>query len=437
LDACPCTTEEIELFSKAVNKGFANVLWNNSCKACFSPLALSDCETVEWKVNGIFVGTSIRDQSFCYNFPNSGTYNVEMVVSRATSNGSLCMTFSKSQSVKITCGIQMDCNNTIINNSQFTQEASVGPLNSFGNSEGWTAPFGSPLVLVNQVEMTTDSAAIFLTGNNDSSDVLSRDSTDCWPQDSGMITLRTKERWFIFTTLPYILTPPPSPIIVEDPQINPCLGAPQPCPPNIAAPHKPGQTLHLNLFRGNLSEIDLNECDPSNCFELGAIRLPIADSAGVWRDIQIPYDLRIWDPSGKGGCIPDPFPNAPGLPLHTVVYINNWLGDNQGDSRSIMILDNICFNSTIVATNDPVQKLGVQIFPNPTNGALTIEFADPIYKAMQIRIINTTGQIILEKEGEIGSNRQSIETDFLPPGLYFIQLFSEGQLYVAQKFVKQ
>ncbi|NUO01435.1 MAG: HYR domain-containing protein, partial [Saprospiraceae bacterium] len=108
-DPCPC---DVAALDAAVNQGFAVVKYPTSCKACFVPVALSDCETVEWylnSANGPLIGTSVGNNAICHTFPGSGTYTVVMVVTRRRSDGSLCEVFTKSQTVTLSCLIISDC----------------------------------------------------------------------------------------------------------------------------------------------------------------------------------------------------------------------------------------------------------------------------------------------------------------------------------------
>jgi len=432
LDPCACDAAAVQSFQSGVNKGFANVLWNNSCKACFSPLALKDCETVEWQVNGVSVGTSVGNQPFCQIFPNAGTYTITMIATRKKSDGGVCETFSKSQKVNITCSVPDDCPSTVVPNPQFSQGGLFGGLNTGGISDGWSGPIGNPYMLTGGVEMTVDSSVMFLWGNNEGSDVLSRDTFDCWPKDTGMISLRTKVDWFLYVLLPPIESTL-QPIPAEDPCPTWCFC--HPCPPGIAAPFKPGESFHLRLYNGDVSNLD---CDSGDCFELASFLLPEPDTLGTWFTIELPYDTRIWDPTGTGGgCTPDPFPDPDGVSVRPAIYITNWLGNNQGDSRSAMMLDGMCFKSTTVAAPVVSPTPAFRIFPNPNPGTFHIELSAPAQPGLVFRIVGLTGQRLREQRMEIGTTMQTVQASDLPAGLYFLQVVAEGRVVAVEKFVKQ
>ena len=65
---------------------------------------------------------------------------------------------------------------------------------------------------------------------------------------------------------------------------------------------------------------------------------------------------------------------------------------------------------------------------NPTSDILTID-TDIVFN--KLRIINTNGQLVLEEK-----NVQSIHTEQLPNGIYFLQVFEGSVLRGVMKFVK-
>ncbi|MBK8703269.1 MAG: HYR domain-containing protein [Saprospiraceae bacterium] len=96
-DPCPCDLVDL---NNDVSQGFATAYSTTSCKACFTPLALTDCDEVEWYVNQPFgqpVGTSMGNQTFCHTFPVGGTYTVFMSVIRRRSDGSFCESSTKAR----------------------------------------------------------------------------------------------------------------------------------------------------------------------------------------------------------------------------------------------------------------------------------------------------------------------------------------------------
>ena len=57
----------------------------------FNPYAqFSECDFFMWQIDGVEVGFSNHDQTFAYNFPGPGEYEVCMIVIRTASNGKQC-----------------------------------------------------------------------------------------------------------------------------------------------------------------------------------------------------------------------------------------------------------------------------------------------------------------------------------------------------------
>ena len=60
---------------------------------------------------------------------------------------------------------------------------------------------------------------------------------------------------------------------------------------------------------------------------------------------------------------------------------------------------------------------GVKVYPNPSNGLLTIETQDAV-KGLNIKIINLTGQVVYQKGNIIGS-KTSVDLSNQASGIYF------------------
>ncbi len=402
-EVCPCTIADIQSFSNAVDQGFAQMLYTNSCKACFTPIALSDCETVEWyltNTGGTPIGTSTGNNSFCYQFPGSGTYTVVMVVNRKKADGTSCEIFVKSQKVTITCLIWDECVASVFDNPSFGEGAVEGDLDSGGKSSGWKKM--KPAQPKTEAEKRTgsfDGWAIGLSGNLESSGILTTIDPVCIHKDTGLITVR---------------------IAVSDSGVQ------------IAkkATERPCDRLVLRLFRGDNFDVDITNCNGVDCYTLASI--PLSDLDTGWHELQIPYDLRRWlaiDGCGK----------AEAVLIRPAIYLTNALMSNQGgeDTYSFAQLDNICYGGMIVAVGDAPPAHDVRIYPNPNSGQFTIEFSDPVKQNIFMVIVNLTGQILFESQAVAGNVMQVMDVKNLAEGFYFLQMVSDGQILSVNKFVKQ
>ncbi len=394
-NSCPC---DPIAFQKDISKGFANILWNNSCKACFSPIALTDCDMVEWFVNGISIGKTGGTQSFCYTFPSSGTYTVMMIVIRKNSNGTICAQGSFSKKVTVTCTIWADCSNSIFANPKFSQGAVAGILGAGGTSTGWKALSGKPYVLEGKPAGTLDGWAMAIAGNLDSSDVLSSVEPICLKKDSGMITLRMAS----------------DPVPGADIKLG---------------RHPPRGNISIQLYQGNT--FNINNC--GNCYKLASIIDILPLDSSDWVQIQIPYNLSDWVGldscgTGKGGIL-----------ARLAVFVNSPLGSNQGGVSNgyRAELDNLCATGQLISVKNPDQQLALRIFPNPNLGTFTVELPAPAPTNMIFRVTDLTGKLLQEKQTKIGTQIQTVEAGNLPDGFYFLQVVSEGKIIAVEKFVKQ
>ena len=73
-------------------------------------------------------------------------------------------------------------------------------------------------------------------------------------------------------------------------------------------------------------------------------------------------------------------------------------------------------------TDEPALRT-VSVFPNPTSGALTVQFAELPSKTTHLTIVNTVGQTVLAKQ-QVADLNTSLDLSNLPKGFYFLRLQS-------------
>ena len=75
---------------------------------------------------------------------------------------------------------------------------------------------------------------------------------------------------------------------------------------------------------------------------------------------------------------------------------------------------------------------GYAVYPNPTNGTLFVEtqHATSLPAETEYHITNLMGQTLLQ--GQITAEKQQINIDNLPAGLYFITIAGETQKFVIE-----
>jgi hypothetical protein len=394
-NVCSCDPTVLQ---SNVEAGFASVLSNNSCKGCFSATALTDCDAVEWFINGLSKGSSIGWETFCYMFPSAGTYAVKMLVTRRNSDGSVCGVFSYTRNVAVTCFTSSDCNNSVLSNSRFSEGSPIaGNLNAGGFCEGWKAISGQPFLFEGQPAETLDAWALYITGNLDSSDVVSSAMPIC-VEGSGMVSLRV-------------------------------AGDPIPGMDVKIGRTPPGSTMFVVLYQGNT--LDIHNCE--NCYKLVSVDGLLPLDSGEWVQIEAPFNLNNWatmDHCGDGEA---------GVPVRIAVYITSPFGNNQGGLQNgyRAELDNLCLEGTLVSVKNPTERLSLSILPNPNPGSFSVELPEAAMPGMRFRVVSLTGQVLRELSTQPGSNTQTVHVDDLPAGLYFLQVVSEGKVLAEEKFVKQ
>ena len=109
-------------------------------------------------------------------------------------------------------------------------------------------------------------------------------------------------------------------------------------------------------------------------------------------------------------------------------------------NNRIICQDSVCQKMTIGNTSiaDDEIKSSLNIYPNPANHKLNIDFSISAREEMIIRILNPLGQVEFSKEiiGVNGANHISLPIINLQNGLYFIQIQStQGQS--TKSFIKQ
>ena len=66
---------------------------------------------------------------------------------------------------------------------------------------------------------------------------------------------------------------------------------------------------------------------------------------------------------------------------------------------------------------------GFAVFPNPTNGLLTIQLGRSIVGNMQVRVLDLSGRVVIDQALTMaGSDRNTIDLRGLQSGNYLVQL---------------
>ncbi len=395
---CPCDETD---FKKDVSAGFYSATVISQCRACFTPGKLKDCDLVEWTISPLDsnyinpLGTTSGRQQYCFSFPKGGLYTVEMHVSRICPNGIvLDEVFSKKIYIKCTGGEDPSCNSSL-DNPDFKDVDAVSLANSKA-SEGWIAIAGSPQVIDSSKSVTKDRDGwyIALSGNNDTSDALSTDMPKCMNRE-GTILIRAAAD-------------------------------------NGVKPEGKRRMVFVDLVQGDMWSI--NPCEGNDCYEVACLEFP--EDADGWVDFTFDYDLsQIFVTDSCGSSMED------NVPFRPVISIGNRLSNEQGDpaeTKSTVLLSFVCTaDSSLTATESPKISTQFHLFPNPTSGTITLVLPEYATKDITFRVVGLAGNVVLEQPATSGSLQQTIQTDGLPTGLYFVQVLSKGSQLWIERFVKQ
>lgn len=384
-NACPCDPLD---FIADLNSDFSTTLFDTtSCLACFSPILLSDCDMVEWSVNGVSTGMTVGEAMFFYTFPTSGTYEIKMHATRFSSDGSVCHFADFTESISITCPFEFGCTSGVLTNPTFSQNAMEGILGASGTSLGWSSAGGAPMV-VEGGPNTNDGWTIELSGNFDTSDVLTTLEPICLEKSTGKITL------------------------------------------DFGIKEKGTRSaLVIAFYRGD--NFDINDCDGSVCFEIDQKAYPPPDR-NERVQVQFPYDLSNWAVSDDCG-------DHSGVLVRPVVYAYNHLGFNQGgdETKTVIYIDNLCLDGQLVDLQEVSKQQSIHLYPNPTSNTLTLEFKGAVPKAGNVQILDLYGRL-LEKQNLLpGHQKHQLSVADLPAGMYFVRVTDGGVPVWAEKVIKQ
>ena len=82
-------------------------------------------------------------------------------------------------------------------------------------------------------------------------------------------------------------------------------------------------------------------------------------------------------------------------------------------------------NSGVVNTEDPIQ-VDFQVFPNPSNGVVTVEFDESIQQN-EVRVLNNLGQVVYLVNDRASTNVRVLNLEHLPAGIYFIEVRTDNE----------
>ncbi len=117
------------------------------------------------------------------------------------------------------------------------------------------------------------------------------------------------------------------------------------------------------------------------------------------------------------------------------IYVLTMIGHcGNKECKCTITFINAVGQSTPLKPHAVVHEL--KVIPNPNFGLFIVDLSSPAIFGTMIRVVGLTGQLMFEQKAEIGSKAQNINATFLSPGLYFVQIITEGKPTAVEKFVK-
>lgn len=119
----------------------------------------------------------------------------------------------------------------------------------------------------------------------------------------------------------------------------------------------------------------------------------------------------------------------------TIFVENEFEEDGSPASRSYIQIDNVCLdlpNSTV----EHGSLTGIQLFPNPTKGDLTLVLSNPAKEELQARLFDLWGRSVWSRSLQQGEERFELSLGALPPAVYWIEVQAENGGVWREKVVR-
>lgn len=78
------------------------------------------------------------------------------------------------------------------------------------------------------------------------------------------------------------------------------------------------------------------------------------------------------------------------------------------------------------SVNNITRDVDMMVYPNPSNGLVTLEFSSSVNENARIEVVNITGQVVYERETSAG-NSQILDLQNLDRGIYFLVVHHDNE----------
>ncbi len=121
----------------------------------------------------------------------------------------------------------------------------------------------------------------------------------------------------------------------------------------------------------------------------------------------------------------------------TISIWNNF-AINDGAFVSWGRIDDVCIRRIgTSATHEAIGAEDATLFPNPTNGDVTIQFKEALNAETLISVLDLTGRTVQQSIAAQGQTSRNLSLDHCPAGIYMVRAMRGGRAVWAEKVVKE
>ena len=69
-----------------------------------------------------------------------------------------------------------------------------------------------------------------------------------------------------------------------------------------------------------------------------------------------------------------------------------------------------------------LRDIEINVYPNPSNGRITIEIDNPYRGKAELKVMNILGEFVYQEHFEQSETQRMVNLSYIVPGIYFVQL---------------
>jgi len=120
-------------------------------------------------------------------------------------------------------------------------------------------------------------------------------------------------------------------------------------------------------------------------------------------------------------------------PLATVINLTSGIGTMDFTCTALSFPTVNCISTGIKSLKDTRHE--INLYPNPSNGILNIEYEILNDDDVSIQLLNALGQILVDEK--MISQHSSFNIQHFNSGMYFVKIIQSDKLIATQKFIKE